>query len=137
MMDGIIASVEPAAITSTVTAPAPAGGAGSLVDRDRLVGGGAVSYMCVFEGIPTPTVTWYFNGERIPTDSGISENGNQVVIAAPLVVHSGVYQCVVSNVIDGVVQEDRRAWVVEVREPRECNSKGASCPLPHVIKGVG
>ena len=96
---------------------APAMGAASLTDRERLVGGGPVMFQCENQGIPAPMVTWYHNGETIQPDSGVRVNSNQVVISEPQVSNSGVYQCVVSNTIDGVVREDRRQWVLEVREP--------------------
>ena len=74
-------------------------------------------FQCENQGIPAPIVTWYHNGETIQPDSGVRVNSNQVVISEPQVSNSGVYQCVVSNTIDGVVREDRRQWVLEVREP--------------------
>jgi hypothetical protein len=95
----------------------------SLNDRERLVGNGQVVYRCVNQGIPTPTVTWYHNGETIPANSGISMNGNQLVILYPQVENSGVYQCLVSNTIDGMVMEDWREWVLEVRQPGKPNGQ--------------
>ena len=104
--------IDPASIT------APAVDAESLIDRERLVGDeGRVMFTCGNRGIPTPMVRWYHNGEPIQPDSGVSVNGSQVVISEPQVSNSGVYQCVVGNTIDGVVMEDMRQWVLEVREP--------------------
>ena len=100
--------IEPASITTP---------AASLTDRELLVGGGPVMFQCENQGIPAPMVTWYHNGETIQPDSGVRVNSNQVVISEPQVSNSGMYQCVVSNTIDGVVREDRRQWVLEVREP--------------------
>jgi hypothetical protein len=80
-----------------------------------------VVYECVNRGIPTPAVTWYYNGEIIPANSGVSVSGNQLVISDPQVENSGVYQCVVSNTIDGMVTEDQREWVLEVRQPGMCH----------------
>ena len=77
-------------------------------------------FQCENQGSPAPMVTWYHNGETIQPDSGVVVNSNQVVISEPQVNNSGVYQCVVSNTIDGVVREDRRQWVLEVREPSKC-----------------
>ena len=74
-------------------------------------------FECENQGIPAPTVTWYHNGGSIQLDSGVSVSGNQVVISDPQVSNSGVYQCMVRNTIDGVVREDMRQWVLEVREP--------------------
>ena len=108
IMSVCLLCIEPAYIS------APAMGAASLTDRERLVGGGPVMFQCENQGIPAPMVTWYHNGETIQPDSGVGVN---MVISEPQVSNSGVYQCVVSNTIDGVVREDRRQWVLEVREP--------------------
>ena len=99
----------------SITAPSVSDA--SLVDREWLVGGGPVMFTCEYEGIPTPMVRWYHNGEPIQPDSGVSLNSSQLVISVPQVSNSGVYQCVVSNTIDGVVMEDMRQYVLEVREP--------------------
>ena len=90
----------------------PAVDAESLIDRERLVGGGSVSYRCEVEGIPTPTVTWYYNGGAV--SEGVSVNGNELVIADPQVSHSGIYQCQVTNVIGDTQYEDSRMWILEV-----------------------
>ena len=73
-------------------------------------------YVCESTGFPDPTLTWYFNGEPVPNDI-VTVNGNQLVISSLQVANSGVYECVVSNTIDGEVREDRRQWVLEVRMP--------------------
>ena len=85
-------------------------------ERERLVGVGSVMYVCESTGFPSPDINWYFNGELVPDDIA-SVNGNQLVISSPQVENSGVYECVVSNTIDGEVREDRRQWVLEVRIP--------------------
>ena len=77
-------------------------------------------YRCENQGIPTPEVRWYHNANPISADSGVSVNGEQLVISEPQVSNSGVYQCVASNSIDGAVFEDRRMFVLEVREPSKC-----------------
>ena len=89
----------------------------SLTDRERLVGGGSVTYICEVEGIPTPTVTWYHNGGDVP--DGVSVNSNQLTIAEPQVSHSGVYQCQATNIIGDTQYEDSRMWILEVRMPGE------------------
>ena len=85
-------------------------------ERERLVGVGTVMYVCESTGFPDPTLTWYFNGGLVPDDI-VSVNGNQLDISSLQVANSGVYECVVSNTIDGEVREDRRQWVLEVRMP--------------------
>lgn len=76
-------------------------------------------YVCESTGFPTPTLTWYFNGEPVPNDI-VTVNGNELVISSPQVENSGVYECVVNNTIDGEVREDRRQWLLEVRMPSKC-----------------
>ena len=87
----------------------------TTVDRERLVGGGSVTYTCVLEGVPAPTVTWYYNGGDVP--EGVSVNGNGLDIADPQVMHSGIYQCVVTNRFGGGQFRDSRTWILEVRAP--------------------
>ena len=99
-------TLERAAVTS------PAVGTESLIDRERLVGGGSVTYRCEVEGIPAPTVTWYYNGGAV--SEGVSVNGNELVIADPQVSHSGIYQCQVTNIIGDTQYEDSRMWILEV-----------------------
>ena len=126
--------VDPASIT------APAVDTESLIDRERLVRGGQVMFTCENEDIPAPAVRWYHNGEPIQPDNGVSVNGNQVVISEPQVSNSGVYQCVVSNTIDGVVMEDMRQWVLEVREPgkrgRRVLLRCNQCVVSNTIDGA-
>ena len=76
-----------------------------------------MTYACLNEGIPTPTVSWSYNGASVPLDSGVTVIGDVLAISEPQVSHSGVYQCVVSNMVGGLVREDRRDWVLEIREP--------------------
>ena len=88
-----------------------------MIDRERLVGGGRISYTCVGEGSPDPaSVTWYYNGGTVSLD-GVTVNGNNLVIAAPQVRHSGIYQCFVSNTFNQEAYFDQRTWVLEVRQP--------------------
>ena len=104
-------TLERAAVTS------PAVDAESLIDRERLVSGGSVSYRCEVEGTPTPTVTWYYNGGAV--SEGVSVNGNELVIADPQVSHSGIYKCQVTNIIGDTQYEDSRTWILGVRIPGE------------------
>ena len=88
-----------------------------MIDRERLVGGGSISYTCVGEGSPDlPLVTWYYNGGTVSLD-GVTVNGNNLAIAAPQVRHSGIYQCFVSNTFNQEAYFDQRTWVLEVRQP--------------------
>ncbi len=74
-----------------------------------------MEYRCDASGIPFPTVTWYYNGAVIrPGSGGVVVGGDgALTISAPQVSHSGIYQCVAANRFG----DDRRAWVLEVREP--------------------
>lgn len=72
-------------------------------------------YTCESEGFPLPNVTFYFNGRPISNGSDVSIVNSTLLIPFPQVVHSGVYQCIVSNEFG----DDQRAWLLEIREPSE------------------
>ena len=100
---------DPASITS------PPKNSDALIDRERTREESDVLYVCVIEGYPQPTVTWYYNGDPIPFSSGINVSGNQLSISKPQVSHSGVYQCVAKNTHGRGESEETRAWFLEVR----------------------
>lgn len=77
--------------------------------------GGSVVFSCEMSGIPTPSVTWYFNGEQLSTGSGITISKNTLTISSLAEEHSGMYQCFVSNLIDGV----QASWAVQASTPGE------------------
>ena len=81
-----------------------------------LIGTGPVTFVCESEGDPLPDLTWYFNGGLVFPDS-VSVNNNQLVISSPQDHHSGVYECVATNTINGQLMEDRRQFLLEVRAP--------------------
>ena len=86
----------------------------SLVNREQLEGFGGIEFPCEVSGIPIPTITWLYNGAMVQTGNGvvISEDGT-LTIQEPLTSHSGIYQCTARNMFG----EDRRDWILEVREP--------------------
>lgn len=86
-----------------------------VIDREHLVGMGIV-YTCENQGLPIPTVNWYYNGAAIFPE-GIAVNGSELAISSLQVKHSGIYQCVVKNTVKDKVKEDSRSWVLEVRIP--------------------
>ena len=77
------------------------------------MGNGAVVYPCVASGIPDPGVTWFYNGELMFGPGVVVGDDNSLTIAEPQVGNSGIYQCIASNEFG----EERRAWILEVREP--------------------
>ena len=70
-----------------------------------------LKYTCEFEGSPPHRIEWYFNGQLITADSGISINSNNLIIASPQVSNSGIYQCIVSNDFG----DDQASWLLEIR----------------------
>ena len=83
-------------------------------DRREIVEGEEnLMYMCEFEGYPTPRIDWYFNGEPISSDRGVSISENTLTIASPQTSNSGIYQCIVSN----DVGDAQAAWLLEIRQP--------------------
>ena len=86
-------------------------------DLEKLVGE-RVTFTCVVEGIPTPTVTWYHNGgspRGVTLDSGPNRNINTLTISSSAVGNTGMYQCIADNGI-GKVQV---SWALQVRTPGE------------------
>ena len=72
-------------------------------------------YTCEFEGNPSPTISWYFNGRPISADSGVSTVGNTLSIASPQVSNSGIYQCFVNSEYG----EAQASWLLEIRPSSE------------------
>ena len=83
-------------------------------DLEQLVGG-SVSFTCGTSGIPTPDVTWYFNGMLLTASVVISISGNTLSISPLAEVHTGMYQCFVSN----MVSTSQTSWALQVRTPGE------------------
>lgn len=82
-----------------------------MTNRDLVAGIESLKYTCEFEGYPTPEIQWFFNGESISPESGVSVINNSLMIASPQVYDSGIYQCIVSNE-DG---DDHASWLLEIR----------------------
>ena len=80
------------------------------------VGLSPITFVCESEGAPVPDITWYFNGVPVSTDS-VSVNDNQLVISSPQVQHTGVYECIATNTINGLPMDDRRRFILVVRMP--------------------
>ena len=118
-----IINAEPAKITS------PTRGDSSLIDRQHFVDGEAITYTCGIEGIPTPTVTWYYNGELVFLDDVIL-SWNRLHITSPRVNHSGIYQCFVRNSIGKEIFDDQRTWILEVKNPSMYSSR----PISRIFK---
>ena len=83
-------------------------------DLEQLVGG-SVSFTCGTSGIPAPDVTWYFNGMQLTASGVISISGNTLSIFPLAEVHTGMYQCFVSN----MVNTSQTSWALQVRTPGE------------------
>ena len=79
-------------------------------DFEKLVGE-RVSFTCVVEGIPTPTVTWYHNGVQLSAGGVISISGNTLNTSSLTVGHTGMYQCFASNVVGST----QHSWALQVR----------------------
>ena len=86
-------------------------------DLEKLVGE-RVTFTCVVEGIPIPTVTWYHNGgslHGVTSVSGSNRNINTLTISSSVVGDTGMYQCIAENPV-GKVQV---LWALQVRTPGE------------------
>jgi len=83
-------------------------------DLEQLVGR-SVSFTCGTSGIPTPDVAWYFNGMQLTESDVISISGNTLSISPLAEMHTGMYQCFVSN----MAGTDQTSWALQVRTPGE------------------
>ena len=72
-------------------------------------------YTCEFEGSPTPSIEWYFNGQPVPSTFGVTINGNTLTIPSLQLSHSGIYQCIVSNEFG----DDQAVWLLEIQPSSE------------------
>ena len=85
-------------------------------NTDLIVGGRTEPYICEFEGTPSPSIEWFFNGRPISPDSGVSISENSLTVASPRVDNSGIYQCIVSNDFG----DDQASWLLEIRQSSKC-----------------
>ena len=83
-------------------------------ELEKLVGE-RVTFTCVVEGIPTPTVTWYHNGVQLNAGGVISISGNTLTISSLAFRYTGMYQCLASN----VVGRTQCSWALQVRTSGE------------------
>ena len=93
-------------------------------DREIVEGQQNLMYTCSFEGSPQPAISWFFNGQLINAESGVSINDNTLTIASPQVSNSGIYQCIVSNAFG----DAQAAWLLEIRP----SSKSTSGQIMHM-----
>ena len=88
-------------------------------DLEQLIGQ-SVTFTCVVEGIPTPTVTWYHNGVQLSAGGAISisrnfPNVSVLSISSLAAEDTGMYQCFASN----VVGRTQASWALQVRTSGE------------------
>lgn len=122
-------------IIDSVHITSPLQGDASLVDRERVIRSGReVLYICEYQGLPAPTVSWYYNGELLETERGLSVKGNEMRIDEPEIRHSGVYQCIVENIINGVRHMDTRSWILELRAPGKSDLRTFLVAINKVVK---
>ncbi|XP_062585320.1 protogenin-like [Saccostrea cucullata] len=70
----------------------PSSGDFHVVNRIRLY--------CSAQGTPTPSLTWYHNGQKLQEDAGhivFQDSNSQLVIIESRVSDSGFYQCIAEN----------------------------------------
>ena len=84
-------------------------------DLEKLVGQ-TVTFRCVVDGIPTPTVAWYRNGGNpcgVTSVSGSNRNVNSLTISSSVAGDTGMYQCIADNRVD----KFQALWALHVRKP--------------------
>jgi hypothetical protein len=80
-------------------------------DREIVEGQENLMYTCEYEGSGDLEIAWFFNGQTIVPETGVSISENTLTIASPAVSNSGIYQCIVSNQFG----DDQAAWLLEIR----------------------
>ena len=95
----------------------------TISDREQKVGIEEVRYICEYQGIPAPILTWYYNGQVISSFNGnsnatrISISDTQLVISDPQLENAGIYQCIARNNITNEQRQETRVWILELRLP--------------------
>ena len=74
-----------------------------------------ITLVCEYQGLPVPSISWYYNGVHAAGRDGITVSDVELIILQPKITHSGVYQCFVSNTVEGLIVEDQRLWVLEIK----------------------
>ena len=113
----------------------PISSATELTDRENYQGQvGSKVFTCLAEGNPEPSLSWYYNGDPITGINGVNENSpqlvennTQLIITSPQSTHSGIYQCLVRNVISGISHVDQRIWILEIKVASERGEKNYCC----------
>ena len=62
-----------------------------------------------------PSMSWYYNGLNVAGLDGVTVSDDELIIFPPETTHSGVYQCSVSNTVEGLITEDQRSWLLEIK----------------------
>ena len=86
--------------------------------------GEEVNLRISFTGIPHPTVTWFFNGNRMQMESQDGRehcNNGCIFIASAQGKHAGIYDFIVSNSVGSV--EGCTNLVVSVKEKQPVEEK--------------
>ena len=84
--------------------------------------GEEVNLRISFTGIPRPTVTWFFNGNRLSVESNDGRehcNNGCIYIASAEGKHAGIYDFIVSNSAGSVEGCTRLDVSIEERRPSE------------------
>ena len=96
-------------------------------ENDHANVGNSFTFKCSVYGIPPPEVKWYKNGEPLDTsDSEVSfytlVNGQNLQISTLIKDDDGTYQCVASNMVEGVTETiEAAAELIVLDEGRHLN----------------
>ena len=80
--------------------------------------GGTVMLQCMFDGNPTPTITWWFNGTMLNTSpsrftTSVAENVSTLTITSLVGDDTGSYQCRGENGIGSATTSDMVSLTVQ------------------------
>ena len=80
--------------------------------------GGTVMLQCMFDGNPTPTITWWFNGTMLNTSpsrftTSVAGNVSTLTVTSLVGDDTGSYQCRGENGIGSVTTSDMVSLTVQ------------------------
>jgi hypothetical protein len=64
---------------------------------EKVKEGSNVIFMCKSSGVPSPTITWLFNGQAIPWGHSIEKAGSLFLTSVRHGTHNGRYTCVATS----------------------------------------
>uniref|UniRef100_A0A8C1K3P7 Hemicentin-1 n=1 Tax=Cyprinus carpio TaxID=7962 RepID=A0A8C1K3P7_CYPCA len=116
-----------------VYVPPSLDGAGST-EEVTVVSGNTASFICIADGMPSPTITWLKNGAAMPKDAHLSllNQNSTLQIFHARVNHTGRYTCTAHN----QAGDASRHFSLKVLDPPRINGSGVPAEVSVVVNHV-